>query len=189
MLQFIVNCRCFYVEPDGLFSKVVLDAVHPPPLLSSFPSHYMPVLLRLVFLHFLGFFPHCRCLSNSFVPYSVPLCDSTHPSQHPNFSNTQLILLCFLHYPCRGLYTRHVCLSVYLANGCQCSCMYICVCLLVTQSVCPYTHIIMSVSLFTLCSHRYLRYSHHDITDQHRKQMFTQLRSCFKIVGFSDQVI
>ena len=39
------------------------------------------------------------CLSNSFIPYSVKLCDSPHPFQHSHF---QLLLLGFLRCRCLG---------------------------------------------------------------------------------------
>ena len=64
-------------------------------LLSSLPItcpyHFDPLSCN-----FLDYFSHLRCPSNSFIPYSVQLCDSTHTSQHPNFCR----ILCFLHCPC-----------------------------------------------------------------------------------------
>ena len=103
----------------GQFSlvQVVPDAIQPPPLWSSspsFPRHlhrhhslayvfvfssqYVPILLQPTFLYFLGYFSHLRCPSNSFIPNSVQLGDSTHPSpKHPHFRYIQLLLLCFLH--------------------------------------------------------------------------------------------
>ena len=85
----------------GQFSlgQVVPDAIQPPPLWSSspsFPRHlhrhhslayvfvfssqYVPIPLQPTFLYFLGYFSHLRCPSNSFIPNSVQLGDSTHPS-------------------------------------------------------------------------------------------------------------
>ena len=85
----------------GQFSlgQVVLDAIQPPPLWCSspsFPRHlhrhhslayvfvfssqYVPIPLQPTFLYFLGYFSHLRCPSNSFIPNSVQLGDSTHPS-------------------------------------------------------------------------------------------------------------
>ena len=52
------------------------------------------------FLHFLGYFSHFRCPSNSFIPYPVHLCNTTHPSQHPHFDHVKLLILRFLHCPC-----------------------------------------------------------------------------------------
>ena len=79
--------------------QVVPDVVQPPPLRSSspsFPRHlhrhhsldyvfflssqYMPIPLQPTFLYFLGYFSHLRCPSNSFIPNSVQLGHSTHPS-------------------------------------------------------------------------------------------------------------
>ena len=57
----------------------------------------MPRPLQPTLLHFLGYFPHLRCSSNSVIPYSAQLCDSTHPSRRPHLRHMQLILLCFLH--------------------------------------------------------------------------------------------
>ena len=45
-----------------------------------FSSQYMPIPLQPTFLHFLGYFSHLRCPSNSFIPNSVQLGDSTHES-------------------------------------------------------------------------------------------------------------
>ena len=42
------------------------------------------------------------CPSNSFIQYSVQLCDSTQPSQHSNFHQIQHFLSRFLHCPCLG---------------------------------------------------------------------------------------
>ena len=56
--------------------------------------------LQPTFLDFLGYFSHLRCPSNSFIPYSVQLGESTHPSQHPHFLHIQLLLVRFLHCPC-----------------------------------------------------------------------------------------
>ena len=85
----------------GQFSlgQVVPDAIQPPPLWSSspsFPRHlhhhhclayvfvfssqYVPIPLQPTFLYFLGYFSHLRCPANSFIPNSVQLGDSTHPS-------------------------------------------------------------------------------------------------------------
>ena len=79
--------------------QVVHDAIQPPPLLSpspSFPRHLhphhslayvfvfsfqnMPIPRHPTLLHFLGYFSHFRRPSNSFIPNSVQLGDSTHPS-------------------------------------------------------------------------------------------------------------
>ena len=77
-----------------------------------FSSRYMPIPLQPTFLHYLGYFSHLRCLSNSFIPNSVQLGNSTQPSQHPHFfRHIQLLLLCFLHCPCLG--TVHHCWSYY----------------------------------------------------------------------------
>ena len=94
---------------------VVLDAVYPPPLQSSFPS-----LPQNFHLHdSLSHFPfsscsypcnlvYCSFLNISFtfvvfhlicVSYSVQLCDFTQPSQIIHFLRIQL-LLHFLHCPC-----------------------------------------------------------------------------------------
>ena len=43
-------------------------------------SKYMPIPLQPTLLHFLGYFSHIRRPSNSFIPNSVQLGDSTHPS-------------------------------------------------------------------------------------------------------------
>ena len=85
----------------GQFSlrQVVPDTIQPPPLWSSSPSiprhlhhhhslahmfffssQYTPISLQPTFLHFLRYFSHLRCPSNSFIPNSVQLGDSTHPS-------------------------------------------------------------------------------------------------------------
>ena len=74
-----------------------------------FSSQYMPISLQPTFLHFLGYFSHLRCPSNSFIPNSVQLSDSTHPSEHPHFRHIQLLLVCFLH--CQRLGTVHHCWS------------------------------------------------------------------------------
>ena len=34
--------------------------------------------------------------------YSVHLCNTTHPSQHPHFCDVPLIILCFLRCPCHS---------------------------------------------------------------------------------------
>ncbi len=83
----------------------------PPPICwwssPSFPRHlyhhhslaYVWILLlfsihaHTTSTYFLGYFSHFCCPSNSFIPYSVQLGDSTHPSQHPNFHHIQLLLV------------------------------------------------------------------------------------------------
>ena len=75
---------------------------HPSPSLfyANFPfsllmtcSHHFP--------HFLGYFSHLHCPPNSFVPYSVHVCDTTHPPQHHFLCPIQLLLLLwFLYFPC-----------------------------------------------------------------------------------------
>ena len=79
--------------------QVVPDAIQPPPLWSSSPSfprhlhpHHslpyvfvfssrnMPIPLQPTLLHFVGYFSHFCRPSNSFIPNSVHLGDSTHPS-------------------------------------------------------------------------------------------------------------
>ena len=47
---------------------------------SSLLNTCMPIPLQPTFLHFLGYFSHLRCPSNSFIPNSVQLGDSTNPS-------------------------------------------------------------------------------------------------------------
>ncbi|KAI0219495.1 Myosin-IIIb [Lamellibrachia satsuma] len=37
--------------------------------------------------------------------------------------------------------------------------------------------------------HRYLKFTKDDVTNQHKQEMFTQMRSCFKLVGFTEQDI
>ena len=69
----------------------------------------MSIQLQPTFLYFLGNFPNLRCPSNSFIPNSLQLGDSTHPSKHPHFRHIQLFLLCFLHCPRLG--TVHHCWS------------------------------------------------------------------------------
>ena len=68
-------------------------------------SQNMPIPLQPTFLHFLGYLSHLLCPSNSFIPNSVQLGDSTHP----HFRHIQLLLLCFLH--CPSLSTVHHCWS------------------------------------------------------------------------------
>ena len=77
--------------------QVVPDVIQPPPLWSSspsFPRHlhhslayvfvfssqYTPIPLQRTLLHFLGYFSHFCCPRNSFIPNSVKLGNSTHPS-------------------------------------------------------------------------------------------------------------
>ena len=48
-------------------------------LLPTYSSSLLNTL-QPTFLHFLGYFSHLRCPSNSFIPNSVQLGDSTHPS-------------------------------------------------------------------------------------------------------------
>ena len=60
-----------------------------------FSSQYMPTPLQSTFLHFLGYFSHLRCPSNSLIPNSV--------------RHIQVLLLCLLHCPC--LSTVHHCWS------------------------------------------------------------------------------
>ena len=76
--------------------QVVLDVIQPPPLWSSppsFPRHlhrhhsvahifffsfqYIPLPLQPTFQHFLGYFSHLRCPSNSIIPNSVQVGDSS----------------------------------------------------------------------------------------------------------------
>ena len=94
--------------------QVVPDVIQPSPLRSSsrsFPRHlrrhhslahvfffssqYMPILRQPTFSHFLGHFSHLRCPSNYFIPYSIQVGDSTHPSEHSNF--------CHIQYPTSSL--------------------------------------------------------------------------------------
>ena len=79
-----------------------------------FSSQYMPIPLKPTFMHFHGYFSHPCCPSNSFIPNSVQLGDSTHPSQHPHFRHIQHLLLCFLHCQCLGIV--HHCWSKYHLN-------------------------------------------------------------------------
>ena len=77
--------------------QVVPDVIQHPPLRSSSPSlprhlhHHHPlvhtlffssqyILRQPIFPHFLGYFSHLRCFCNSFIPYSIQVGDSTHPS-------------------------------------------------------------------------------------------------------------
>ena len=93
-----VSCE---TPPSRLVLRVLLwqTLLQPPPLWSSYPSfprhlhpHHslpyvfvfssrnMPIPLQPTLLHFLGYFSHFCRPSNSFIPNSVHLGDSTHPS-------------------------------------------------------------------------------------------------------------
>ena len=57
---------------------------HLSPSLYPVSSHRMPLPFGPNILQCIGYVCHIRCPSNSFVPSSVQLCDSIHPSQHPS---------------------------------------------------------------------------------------------------------
>ena len=103
--------------PPWQFSlrQVIPDAIQtPPPRPSSsyfpwhlhhcfdhiffFSSQYMPIPPQPTSLHYLGYFSHLCCPSNSFIPYSVQFRDS----KNPHFHRMQLLLLCFLYCLCLG---------------------------------------------------------------------------------------
>ena len=63
-----------------------------------------------IYQHFSGYLNHFRRPTNSSVPNSVPLCASTHPSQHPHLRHIQFFLFPFLH--CLHL-CRSYCTLVY----------------------------------------------------------------------------
>ena len=96
---------------SSILCQVVLDAVHPPLLRSSFPdlsrhihhiisySHILllfSIPLKPSFLDFLGYFSNFSCHSNSLIPYSVKLCDFTNPVPHISATFNFFSCACFL---------------------------------------------------------------------------------------------
>ena len=72
---------------------------------SSLPNTRL-IPLQPTFLHFL-YFSKLRCPSNSFIPNSAQLGDSTkHPRQHHHFHHIQLHILCCLRH--RALFPTHI---------------------------------------------------------------------------------
>ena len=67
----------------SFFSRHSLAYIRP---IFFFSSQYMPVPLQPTFLHFLGYFSHLRCPSNSVIPNSVSLDDSTHSQPFRTFN-------------------------------------------------------------------------------------------------------
>ena len=118
-------------SPDNSLRQVVPGVVQPPPLRSSslsFPRHlrhhhslpyvfvfysqYMPIPLQSTFLHFLGYFSHLRRPSNSFIPNSVQLGDSTHPPRHVSSFPHPTSSLVLSSLPIAGL-TSYNCLVIF----------------------------------------------------------------------------
>ena len=79
------NRSCCYATTSALVFLSFISLSPPSPSLSClrirllFSIQYMPIPLQPTFLHFLEYFSHLRCLSNSFIPDSVQLGDSTYP--------------------------------------------------------------------------------------------------------------
>ena len=74
--------------PEGCYPTTSASVFSLSPSLSC-PHNLLnitPIPLQPTFLHYLGYIPHPRCPSSSFIPKSVHLGDSTHPSSfrpHP----------------------------------------------------------------------------------------------------------
>ena len=92
---------CIFVTRYCFLSEMSLQAISPSPFRSTPPpsafhfhihnpshytvlflSHNMPIPLESPFLGFLGYFGYLSSPSDSFIPYFIHHCDSTHRSQH-----------------------------------------------------------------------------------------------------------
>ena len=97
----------------------MLDAVHPPPLRSSFPSlpwhihHPFSLYVHTILTFPVLFFIDISLPPNSFVPYSVYLSDSTHPSRHANFRQRCVYAMC-------ARCVSGVCVCIVCSVGARC---------------------------------------------------------------------
>ena len=83
MLSIHVHFDLTFLLPPGTSITITF--------LSAYSSSFFITLLP-TFVHFARYFSHFHC--PLFFPYSVMLCDSTHPSQHLHFRQSHKCIKC-----------------------------------------------------------------------------------------------